>query len=374
MATLPRGNLPAINFAEKSATEIRASIITATEAIIGRSLADGDPLRLFLESIATIIINQRSIIDFAAKQNLLSYVTDEYVDYLAELVGVTRLAAKPAVTTIRFTLSTAQASVYTVPAGTLLNAGTLEFTTTEALEIPIGNTTGDVLAQCTTAGIIGNNLLPGQIKTLVNPLPFVQSAANITTSSGGAEIEGVESMVERIRLAPSSFSVAGPKDAYVFWALTANQSIIDVSVSTPTPGVVDVRPLLEGGSLPSTEVLDQVEAVLSADDIRPITDNVLVQSPDAVPYDVTVDYWIRTSDAASSATIQSAVQAAIDAYILWQKTKIGRDIIPDELIRRMIEAGAKRVTVTSPSYTVLSDTDVAQDGTVTVTYQGLENG
>lgn len=407
MTTLPRGNLAPINFAEKSPTEIQSSIITTYESIAQRSLAPGDPVRLFLEAIAAIIINQRSVIDFAAKQNLLSYVSDDFVDYLAELVGVTRLEAQPAQTTIRFTLSTTQGSVYTVPAGTLLSAGTLNFETTEDLEIPIGQLTGDVTAECTTPGTIGNNLLPGQIKTLVEPLAYVQSVQNTTTTNGGAEREDVESMVNRIRLAPSSFSVAGPRDAYVYWALTANPAIIDVAVSTPSPddikqlvndvltnhsasqqliddmnaaldgatwpGTVDIRTLLEGGVIPGTEVLDQVDAVLSADDIRPITDDVQVSAPVAAAYNIDVDYWIRSEDAASSLAIQSAVSAAVDDYIAWQKGRIGRDIVPDELVRRMMVAGAKRVSVISPTYTVLDDTQVAQDGTVTVNYSGLED-
>lgn len=404
----PRGNLPPITFAEKDATTIEADIITTYEGIAGRSLLPGDPVRLFLEAVAAIIINQRSVIDFAAKQNLLSYTTDEYVDYLGELVGVNRLEAKPALTTIRFTLSAPQASVYSIPAGTELTvAGQLNFVTTELLEIPIGETTGDAPAQCTVAGTVGNDLLPGQILRLVTPLPYVQSATNITTSAGGTDREGVESMVDRIRLAPSSFSVAGPIDAYVYWALTANQSIIDVAVSSPTsddikqlvydvlaansadpalvtametaldsatwPGTVDLRVLMEDGELPTTDVINQVESVLSADDIRPLTDDVQVDAPTASSYNIDVEYWLYATDAANAVTLQNSVNAAIEQYKLWQKTKIGRDINPDELRRLIMNAGAKRVVINSPVFTVLDDTQVAQDGTTTVTYQGLED-
>ena len=146
----PRGNLPPINFTKKSAETTIANIITTYEAIAGRSLLPGDPVRLFLQSVAAIIVQQRNVIDFAAKQNLLSYVTDDYVDYLGELVGVTRLEATPALTTIRFTLSAPRASVYTIPAGVQVSlSGQITFATTEPLEIPIGSVTGDVSAECT---------------------------------------------------------------------------------------------------------------------------------------------------------------------------------------------------------------------------------
>ncbi|MAY72083.1 MAG: baseplate J protein [Halomonas sp.] len=374
MSDFPRGNLPDISFAAKTVAEVEAEIINGYESIAQRTLASGDPIRLFLESIAAIIVNQRSIIDFAAKQNLLSYAQDIYIDYIGELVGVTRLAAKAAITTLQFRLSQAQSGVYTVAAGTRVNAGELDFTTTEVLEIPAGQLTGDVIAQCTTAGAEGNNLLPGQINTLVTPLPYIQSVTNTTTSSGGADIESDEALVERIRLAPASFSVAGPRDAYVYWALTANQAIIDVGVSSPSPGVVDVRPLLEEGEIPGTDILDQVSEVLSADDVRPLTDQVNVLAPVASNYNIDLEYWISSDDANRITTIQNAVTQAVNDYVLWQKTKIGRDINPDELLSRIKQAGAKRATITAPVFTTLNDTQVAQEGTVTVTYQGTENG
>lgn len=374
MVELPRGNLPPIEFAEKSSIDIESSIITTYEAISGRSLSQSDPVRIFLLSIASIIVQQRSIIDFSAKQNLLSYARGDYIDYVVETLGVERLKPTPAQTTIEFVLSAAQAGVFTIPEGTEITNGQIIFSTNEQLEIPQGQTVGQVTAQCTEDGELGNGLLPGQIKTVVEPIAFVSSAKNITTTQGGADEESDESLVERARLAPASFSVAGPIDAYKYWALTASQSIIDIAVSSPSPGVVDVRPLLIDGEIPGTEILDDVLAVLSADDIRPLTDSVQVNAPTPVTYSVDVEYWIKRSDSSQSVSIQSAVTAAVNDYILWQKTQIGRDITPDELNSRIIQAGAKRVVINSPSFTVLNDTEVAQDTSLILTYQGLENG
>ncbi len=41
--------------------------------------------------------------------------------------------------------------------------------------------------------------------------------------------------------------------------------------------------------------------------------------------------------------IQTAVQAAVNDYVAWQQAKIGRDINPDELIKRVRDAGAGRI-------------------------------
>ena len=44
--------LPAVNFAPLSAADIEASILTAYERLAGVTLQPGDPVRLFLESLA----------------------------------------------------------------------------------------------------------------------------------------------------------------------------------------------------------------------------------------------------------------------------------------------------------------------------------
>ena len=71
-----------ILFADKAADQIESEIITLYEHLADRTLARGDPIRLFLETITLIIIQQRSLIDYAAKQNLLAYAEGDYLDHL----------------------------------------------------------------------------------------------------------------------------------------------------------------------------------------------------------------------------------------------------------------------------------------------------
>ena len=58
--------------------------------------------------------------------------------------------------------------------------------------------------------------------------------------------------------------------------------------------------------------------------------------------------------------------------MLWQKSKLGRDVNPSELIRRIMDAGAKRVVVTAPAYAVVSETQVAVAKTTNVSLGGME--
>ena len=65
--------------------------------------------------------------------------------------------------------------------------------------------------------------------------------------------------------------------------------------------------------------------------------------------------------------------SAINDYINWQKSEIGRDINPDVLRQKILNAGAKRVDITSPIFTIVDEDSVASLEAQSVTYGGLEN-
>lgn len=374
--TIPRWHLPAVEFLETDAETIKAEIITGYEEASGRTLAAGDPVRLYLLSLTAVIIQQRTAVNLAAQQNLLSYAQDGYLDALGTLLSVTRLSESKAVTTIKFTLSQALATVYTIPAGTEVTNGVVTFATDKALDIPKGELTGSVTASCTVAGTVGNDYLAGQVNTIVKPMTFVEKAENTTITTGGSEAESDESLAERIRLAPNSFSVAGPEKAYVYHAKSVSSSVLDVSVTSPTPGEVDVYVLLAGGELPSQETLEQIAAYLSDETIRPLTDFVKVLAPKAVNYEIQVDYWISKEDQYKAAEIKALVENAAVAYKSWQQAKIGRDITPEKLTQLIVAAGACRIdsaTQKPAAFKALTRSQVAQCTKLTVNYKGLKD-
>jgi phage-related baseplate assembly protein len=377
--TLPRWDLPEVSFVETDPEAIKAEIVSRYENAAGRTLATADPIRIFLLAVADEIIQQRVLINMAAQSNLLSYATGEYLDALGEYLLVSRLPASKAVTNIRFTLSQALEEVYVIPAGTEITNGIVTFATDEELVIAAGDLTGDVSASCTVAGVAGNGYLPGQISTIVRPMTFVDLAENTNATYGGADIESDEDYAERIRLAPNAFSVAGPIKAYVFYTQSVSSAIIDVSIDSPTPGVVNVYPLLEGGVIPDQTLLDKVLEKLSAEDVRPLTDDVHALQAEAVTYTINVRYFIKNSDKNKAETIRTNVAAAVENYRLWQQGKIGRDIVPAELVRAVMNAGAARLdnTLSPNAFRELTKTQVAQcdkDEGVTVTFGGFVEG
>ncbi|WP_433946218.1 baseplate assembly protein [Paenibacillus sp. SN-8-1] len=322
-------------------------IISIYEATAGRKLFLGDPVRLFLLSIAQIIVQQRVLINQVKQMDHLRYATGDYLDVIGELYGVSRLLADAAITTIEITLSMPLNSATIIPKGTRIapqgGEGSLFFLTSEVVEIPPGSLMTRVTATSSVTGIAGNGFLPGQLNVLVDPIPFVISATNITISAGGAEIESDEEFRVRIRTAPEGFSVAGPEGAYQFWARTASPSITDVSVTSPKECEVVVIPLLKGGELPTTDQLDAVAEALNDRSVRPLTDKVTVKRPDVVPYDIDLTYFIGRERAAEASTIQSAVNTAVSQYILWQKSKLSRGINTSELIARVMATRCRSV-------------------------------
>ena len=377
--------LAEIAFAEKDPVEIESEIITGYETLTGRTLAKGDPIRLFLEAFAIVVIQQRFEIDYTGKQNLLAYAEGDKLDHLSALLAVSRLEASKATTTLKFTLSEAQPAAIIIPAGTRVSpgGGDVLFATDEDFEVAAGQTEALILARCSAAGAAGNGFVPGQLKKIVDPFPWEMSVTNVTPTSGGSDAEGDENLRERTQIAPESFSVAGPEGAYRFYARSAHQDIVHVAVLGPEdstedhviePGNVEIYPLMTGGELPSQEVLDAVYAACNAEDVRPDTDFVHVLSPVPVEYDLNVTYWIDRANATRATAIQSAVLEAVEGWVLWQKSALGRDINPSELVKRMVTAGAKRAEIVSPAFSVLSAAQVAILNDSAVTFGGLENG
>lgn len=373
--TLPRWGLQQVNFVETDADKVKAEVFSVYESETGRTLATADPIHLNLSGIAALSIQERVCANQAAQQTLLTYAQGLYLDALGEFVSVKRKEACGAVTTLQFRLSQALANAYSIPAGFEVTTGSLVFTTDEELVIPPGQLTGDVSATCKIYGTKGNSYLPGQITTIVTPMAFLASVTNLTTTSGGADTESDADFAERIRLAPNSFSVAGPRKAYIYHAKSVSPAIVDVAVTSPDPGEVHVFPLLEGGELPSETILEQVGDYLSSDDIRPLTDHVSVLAPVASEYEINVDYWILEADKGRSETIRANVEKAVEEYRLWQQTKIGRDITPMQLIQKVAAAGACRIdsaTMLPAGFVKLEENEVAQCSSVTVTYKGYK--
>lgn len=363
-----------VSFSGFEVDEVCDELLALYSKITGRTLAQADPVRLFLLTIAAVIVQQNCAIDQAAKMNLLKYASGDYLDQLGALTDTPRIPAARATTTLTFTLSAVQPSTVTVPAGTRVTTSdkSVFFATSEDLLITPGELTGTVKATCTETGLAGNGLFAGVLTTLVDPVAFVDSVTN-TVTGGGADVEDDESYRERIHEAPERFSTAGPTGAYEYWAKTAAADIVDVYVDSPTPGTVKIVPLLTGGAIPEKETLDAVKETVSAEKRRPLTDNVVVEAPTQVSYGIDVTYNVDLGNQSQAVALQAAVKAAVEDYKSWQNSALGRDIDPSRLVAFMANAGATKVQVTSPQQTTVDADKVAHCTSLNVTFGGVSS-
>ena len=375
-------NAPDVSFIDgKTVDDVRGELIADYEAFMEQetgspvTLDRASPHRMILNAAAVQIYQAMQYIDRAGKQSLLKYSYGGYLDNIGLLKGVSREPAKAATTTLRFTASAVRQTATPIPQGTRVSGGgSVYFATSVYTEIPAGQSTVDVAASCTEAGTVGNGLAVGELSTMVDPLPYVESVTNTAETQGGAEIESDDALAERIYLAPGAYSTAGPTDGYLYHARKFSASIGDVvATSDQAAGEVDIVFLMADGSAPSAAMIAALKEYLSGDTIRPMTDKLTVAAPVEVTYSINLTYYINRSDSARAVTIQQEVAQAVEAYKTWQRT-IGRDINPSKLAALVMEAGAKRVTVTAPTFTAVADTKVAAlSGTASVTYGGLEN-
>lgn len=365
-------------------SQLTEDMVRTYERLTGITIRPASPERLFIQWVASVILQERALTNRTGNQNLPSRATGANLDALGKLLynEVSRPAAQPAACTVRFYISEEQSSAVLIPAGTRVTdrTGSLTWETTEDAYIPIGETELDLTVRCTVPGEAGNGFLPGQISTIVDLYDYASGCENLTESGGGSDEAGDDEYYELLRESMDAWSTAGAKGAYIYHAKKVSTAIADVLPIRPEPGCVALYVLMDDGTPANAETKAAVLAACSASTVRPLTDYVSVEDPDEVAYDITFTYYLSQDTTRSAADIQAEVTEAVDGYILWQAGKLGRDINPSELIHRLMSVeGIKRIVLTKPVFQALEDggdgvtPELAAVGTVTVTNGGYED-
>jgi len=367
--------LPEPSFIDRDPSQVTAELIETYEQMTGRTLQPAQVERVLIDLIAYRESLLRIAVQEAAKQNLLTYAVFPMLDYLGELVGVTRLPAAQARTTLRFTLVEPQGVDVAIPVGTraVSKDGQQYFTTDTALTIPAGQTTGDVTAAAEAAGAAANGYLAGDVNTLVGPVAFVVGVTNTTLVTGGTDAESDDHLRTRIQEAPEQFSVAGSRGAYRFWAKSAHQDIIDVAVLSPSPGVVAVYPLLTSGA-PSPEIIALVSTVLNSEKVRPLTDSVQVLSP--VQQDYTIAANLVLYSWADEQSVLKLVNDALAGYAVSVASRLGVDVVTSQIIALIngVSGVYKTILLSPAADGATADNAWAFCTAITLTVTGYSNG
>lgn len=217
-------------------------------------------------------------------------------------------------------------------------------------------------------------------------------------------METDEDFRRRIQLAPEGFSVAGPEGAYTFHALSADPRVLDASATSPEPNdirqiVIDV--LVANAALPgliadmqealdfadwpgdvrvsilsreldgtaSPDLIGAVTAKLAANDVRPLTDHVTVQSAGIVNY--AVEAVIYTFAGPDAAVVMAEANRRLQAYIA-ESHRMGRDVTRSGLFAALHSPGVQRVDLIAPAFDIVVDRTAATYCTgIDVTHGGV---
>ena len=225
----------------------------------------------------------------------LEWQAEQYLPDLAAQGGVERWArllglwyAPASVATGEITVTGVVGSQIDVDAQWQTAAGVI-YRPVDAVTLTAASQVVAVMAA--EAGAAGN-LAAGNVLTLISPIAGIQSQAAVTAAglSGGADQEDVESLRGRVLMRLRQPPCGGSRGDYESWALAAHASVTRAWVYRHElgRGTVPVRLVCDrlDDPIPTTAVLEAVAAYI--EQVRPVTAEVYVVAPVAVPVDFTL--------------------------------------------------------------------------------------
>lgn len=181
----------------------------------------------------------------------------------------------------------------------------------------------------------------------------VTPADDTTIPPTPAVMESDDEYRARIRLSWYARNTAGAVQAYEYFSLSADSSVLDAKAYGPPttqPGYVDVYIINRtGDGTPDQALIDTVNAALSADFTRPLTDFVTVKAPAVIDYQITATLIISTGPDAD--TVVNAAKKAAQAYAD-SVHKIGVSVSIAGVYKALKQAGVDDVLLTVPSASV----------------------
>lgn len=189
-------------------------------------------------------------------------------------------------------------------------------------------------------------------------------------------LESDESLRQRYQLALEAFSTAGPYGAYQFHARSAHPHVKGVGVYGPESELVDPGQVMVvvlssvGTGAPTEQVLAAVTAKLSHEDVRPLTDEVIVQGAEIVTYEIV--YHLEIVRGPDPALIVEAARAELQKYAT-SRHRVGAVVRDSGLDGAAHRPGVERAVRTEPEEEIDPGLEAAAYCTdITVTYEVVD--
>ena len=322
----------------------------------GEPLYPGDEKEIYMRAVLAIATAIMSKVDSALRMDTLTYATGDYLKEYGLKRGCAFIEAVSAQATVTITFGMSGVS-QTIPAGTQLTAdGEMIWATGEDIEQTGLEQVASIGIVCQKAGTAGNALAIGTQMQFIGGVDGVSSVIVTAAGHGGVDAETEEAYRERIRNYGLSAVTTGPSEQYESAALAVSPYVIDAKALNDGAGAVGVYLIIDEEAS-AADVKSAVEAALSADDTRPLTDNVTVYEATEDEYTLNVKVWYS-----GYAGIAGAVTAAVEEYQSWQDNKIGRAFNPDKLMAMLYQAGCERVQFIDGSSGVDDDVEYTEIG------------
>lgn len=173
----------------------------------------------------------------------------------------------------------------------------------------------------------------------------------------------------RIPLSLEGYTTAGSEGSYVFAGKSADGRVKDIAAVSPAPGQVSVYVLSnQGNGAASSDLIAAVNTALNAEQVRPMTDQVTVQSASIVNWSITASLTLYPGP--DSAVVVAAARAAAQAYAD-SVHKCGYDVSLSGVYAALQQPGVQKVTLTSPSADIsISDGQAPYCTAITLTVAG----
>jgi phage-related baseplate assembly protein len=169
------------------------------------------------------------------------------------------------------------------------------------------------------------------------------------TDTAPAVYESDAAFRRRIQLTPEAFSVAGPVDAYIYWALTTDPAnIMDAWAYRydPKGNVTIVVAGFDAADVPDATI-DMLWQQFARTDIVPLTD--IPRPVRAARYEYSVEGSIYVPPGAMAASRIAAAVAAVQAYGV-ERMRINHDVHPSGIIAAAMVPGIEDVELIAPAY------------------------
>jgi len=255
--------------------------------------------------------------DYSQQASIMT-ATEDTLDDLVQIWGVTRKTATAAIGTFTFKKNTAASTPITIPTGILIttvpdaNGNTIQYVTNQAVTLTSGNTEVQTTGICQVPGPgIAGNLTAGTPLLVGSALPGIDAVSLDTTITNGIDKESDSSLRTRCLQIIQNPQGGGTITDYQNWAL----AVIGVTTATVVPlnrgpGTIDVV-ITSGGGLPTPDIIVQTQNAI--DERKPVNVDVEVLEPTTVIIDVIATMTLASGYTTEAVTL--TVQEAITDYI-----------------------------------------------------------